>query len=72
MEDLDLGPNYYCVMRTFNQGLADCEGHATARQYLSSLGLGHCHPSQASIATPIQFQDLVSWLSSQKVNTYPF
>ena len=25
-----------------------------ARQYLFSLGLGHCHPSQASIATPIQ------------------
>ena len=24
MEALDLGPDYYYVMRTFNQGLADC------------------------------------------------
>ena len=23
MEALDLGPDYYCVMRTFNQGFAD-------------------------------------------------
>ena len=37
-----------------------CEGHATARQYLSSLGLSHCHPFQASITTPIQSR---TWLS---------
>ena len=24
MEALDLGLDYYCVMRTFNQGLANC------------------------------------------------
>ena len=50
-------------------GIYNCEGHAMARQYLSSLGLGHCHPSLESIATPIQSR---TWLSSQEVNTYPF
>ena len=37
-----------------------CEGHATARQYLSSLGLGPCHPSKASIAAHIQIRTRLS------------
>ena len=55
-----------------------CEGHATARQYLSSLGLGHYHPSQESIATPIQSRTQLSmaifpggqYLSSLRLNYF--
>ena len=50
----------------------NCEGHAKASQYLSSLGLGHYHPSQDkhSHTYPKSGLGLHGYLS-QEINTYP-
>ena len=33
------------------KGWKYCEGHTTAREYLSPQGLDHCHPLETIIAT---------------------
>ena len=56
---MPLGKSLVPRSLTFSSGTT-CEGHATTGKYLSSLGPGHCHPSQASITTPIQSRTQLS------------
>ena len=53
-------------------GVPLTEGHAKASQYLSSLGLGHYHPSQDKYSHTYPFLDsAIHGYLSQEVNAYP-